>query len=65
MSRAYQKLKYIKSRCVVFEIDFRGLLLLKNFIGIQCFTTLCWVLPYSEVRQLYAYMYLLFLGFLP
>ena len=35
MSRAYQKLKYIKSRFVVFEIDFWGLLLLKNFIGVQ------------------------------
>ena len=35
MSRVYQKLKYIESRFVVFEIDFWGLLLLKNFIGVQ------------------------------
>ena len=63
MSRVYEKLKYIKSRFVVFEIDFGGLLLLKILLEYSCFTMLCWFLLYSKVDKLYVYIYLLFFGF--
>ena len=65
MSRVYEKLKYIKSRFVVFEIDLGGLLLLKILLEYSCFIMLCWFLLYSKVDKLYVYIYLLFFGFLP